>query len=548
MNSIEIREALSSPTGVANRPFELVRALCTLLNENPKSSTVQELILRALEVRDYFGETATVLDALVRSVGLYPYLTPENLSISDTLAYEFHKPLNLDSELVFHRAQAEVYREILDGRSVILSAPTSFGKSLIIDAIVAIERFKNIVVVVPTIALIDETRRRLSKFRNRYKIITHVSQEKGTRNILILTQERVVEYPDLEDVDFFVVDEFYKLHPDMDSDRSQTLNHALYRLLSGGSQFYMLGPNIHSIPEGFESTFRCTFVHTDYATVVSESHRLPKTDDREGQLVELCEGLSDPTLIYCASPARANAIVRRLVEAGVGDGVSRLEAAVSWLQRRYHPDWQLVKGLAQGIGLHHGRVPRSIAEYMMRAFNAGDLRFLVCTSTLIEGINTKAKNVIVYDNKVARSKLDYFTFNNIRGRSGRMFEHFVGRVYLFDEAPQEELPYVDVPMFTQNGSAADSLLVQIRESDLGQEARRRVTELGEQSWLPLDILRESVGIDPRAQLELAKEIERNAEEYQDTLNWSGYPTYEELKAVCELIWEYFAEGKHKGAG
>ena len=29
---------------------------------------------------------------------------------------------------------------------------------------------------------------------------------------------------------------------------------------------------------------------------------------------------------------------------------------------------------------------------------------MVCTSTLIEGVNTKAKNVIVYDNKIAKKK------------------------------------------------------------------------------------------------------------------------------------------------
>jgi replicative superfamily II helicase len=40
-------------------------------------------------------------------------------------------------EIVFHRVQAEVYARLMEGENVVLSAPTSFGKSLIIDAVVA---------------------------------------------------------------------------------------------------------------------------------------------------------------------------------------------------------------------------------------------------------------------------------------------------------------------------------------------------------------------------------------------------------------------------
>ena len=82
---------------------------------------------------------------------------------------------------------------------------------------------------------------------------------------------------------------------------------------------------------------------------------------------------------------------------------------------------------------------------MIRAFEEGKLKALLCTSTLIEGVNTSAKNVVVYDSKLNRKSLDFFTFNNIRGRSGRMFRHFVGNIFVFDAPPQEELPFVDMP-------------------------------------------------------------------------------------------------------
>ncbi|MFX8668623.1 DEAD/DEAH box helicase, partial [Acinetobacter baumannii] len=82
----------------------------------------------------------------------------------------------------------------MSGENVILSAPTSFGKSLIIEAIVSSLEFNNIVIVVPTIALMDELKRKLSKYNEYYKIITQINQQSSNNNIYIFTQERVLEY------------------------------------------------------------------------------------------------------------------------------------------------------------------------------------------------------------------------------------------------------------------------------------------------------------------------------------------------------------------
>ncbi|WP_416224429.1 hypothetical protein [Acinetobacter tandoii] len=73
-----------------------------------------------------------------------------------------------------------------------VSAPTSFGKSLLIEEIIASNKFKNIVTIQPTLALLDETRQKLKKYEN-YKLIVKTSQnsslEKG--NIYLFTAERV---------------------------------------------------------------------------------------------------------------------------------------------------------------------------------------------------------------------------------------------------------------------------------------------------------------------------------------------------------------------
>ena len=545
----EMRTMLMSPDAISDRAFEIAQTLCSYASDGVDSSALQELVLRALEQRKYFEDVEPILNGLVRKVGLFPYLSTDKLSVKDLLAYEYHRPLKMgDEQVVFHRVQGEVYRQLLDGKNVILSAPTSFGKSLIIDAIIATEKHRNIMIIVPTIALIDETRRRLARFRGRYKVITHASQRLEEQNIFVLTQERAIEFGEMGNIDLFVIDEFYKLHPEADSERSITLNHALYRLLKQGTQFYMLGPNIQGIPAKFPDRFQCTFIYTDYATVVSETHHLPRRQDREQQLVELCQDIHESTLIYCSSPARANKVVSLLADSTVGRSTPRLSDAARWMGNEFHRDWQLTRGLALGIGLHHGRIPRSIAEFMVRAFNEGLLKFLVCTSTLIEGVNTKAKNVIVFDNKIARRKLDYFTFNNIRGRSGRMFQHFIGHVYLFDPPPEAELPFVDIPMFTQNESATESLLVQLDDDDLLEPARNRLNSIFRQSTLDIDTIRENAGISPSAQIGLAQEINSNMQHYCRLLAWTQSPSYDELEAASILIWDYLVEARGRFSG
>lgn len=346
----------------------------------------QEIILRLLEKRDSLKKYEALLDSLVRQAGLFPYLETEKLGLSDYIAYEFHRPIGMEKDnIVFHRAQAEIYRELLAGKNVILSAPTSFGKSLIIDAMIATGRFKDIAIVVPTIALIDETRRRLSKFSDSYKLITHASQEPGDKSIFVLTQERVVDFLEVGNIDFFVIDEFYKINPtEKSDDRSIVLNQAFYKLLQSNAQFYLLGPNVDRI-SGISGQIEFSFIKTDYKTVVSEFHRINVSEEKAmSKLMALVASLDEPTLIYCKSPNSVNKVVQEMLQKDMYGDVPELADATKWLKLNYHPKWLLAEALAKGIGVHHGKIPRAISQYSVRQFNAGLIKVLVCTSTLIE--------------------------------------------------------------------------------------------------------------------------------------------------------------------
>ena len=78
---------------------------------------------------------------------------------------------------------------------------------------VASYKYKNIVIIQPTLALLDETRKRLHKYRTEYNILVSTAQNPSDnkRNIFLHLLQRTVEYTDFKEVDFFVIDEFYKL-------------------------------------------------------------------------------------------------------------------------------------------------------------------------------------------------------------------------------------------------------------------------------------------------------------------------------------------------
>jgi hypothetical protein len=549
MSIEELRATLNTPDSIAEHEFDIIKNIGVLVNDPDRSGTARELVLRVLEHREKFHTTKPIVEALTRAVGLFPYNDPEQLDLRDRIAYEYHRPLNMPKDFVFHREQTEVYHRLLTGDSVILSAPASFGKSRIIDAMIATGKFNHIAVIVPTLALIDETRRRLSQFSDHFKIITHLSQRPGDRNIFVLTAERAVAYENFPKIEFFVIDEFYKIDAlDEDDTRTVALNVAFQRMLKMGGQFYMLGPNVAKVPAGIEEKYRCYFYPTRFTTVVAEHKDVGGHGSELERLVALCRTLVDPTLIFCRSPARVNEIAQLLLDNSVGVDTPELASAAKWAAKAYHPDWIWGRAIVRAIGIHHGRLPRSLAQYTVRIFNDLKLRFLICTSTLIEGVNTKAKNVVVFDNEIARQRIDFFTFNNIKGRSGRMFEHFIGNVYLFDPAPEEQLPFVDFPLFSQDDRTPDSLIVQIEEGDLRENARERTQKWTDQDVLPIGIIRENATIDPNAQIVLAEKLRDESVLASKMLSWNQTPSTDQLRYVCQLIWDYLMDARRSKGG
>ncbi|UIL31382.1 hypothetical protein LZK75_36895 (plasmid) [Rhizobium leguminosarum] len=111
----------------------------------------------------------------------------------------------------------------------------------------------------------------------------------------------------------------------------------------------------------------------------------------------------------------------------------------NWLRENYVRDWVLADLVQRGVGVHNGSMHRCISQIQIKMFeHERGLDSIVSTSSIIEGVNTSAENVIIWRSKIGGSKLKNFSYKNIIGRGGRMFKHFVGNIYLLDEPPKDE--------------------------------------------------------------------------------------------------------------
>jgi rhodanese-related sulfurtransferase len=520
---------------VSSDPFAIacdVSSFCARRNYDPVS---QDLVLRSLNQLEAFGGSQCIIQALVRECGLFPYFDYRDAATQDLFAVALHRLPSLGEGFVLHREQRTILDILLSGRSVVLSAPTSFGKSVLIDAMIAEGNYSNILILVPTIALMDEARRRITvRFSPGYKVITHLSQDKADRNIFVLTPERA-NLDRIGELDLFIVDEFYKLGLSEDKDRHATLNKLCYRLLKTRKQFFMLGPNIEGIPEQLSD--RCEFRKSEYKTVAANVTVLD--GDPVEDTVRLCKKLGDSTIVFCRSPGRVVEVANRLIEAGISSSNEQARLAAEWSGINYHQEWHYARAAANGIGVHHGSIPRSLAHWSVKAFNEGWLNFLLCTTTLIEGVNTRAENLIIVDSKVNRRPIDFFTFNNIKGRAGRMMKHFVGNVFSFSDAPQNDLPFVDFQFFTQPESTSSSILLELDDEDMSAGSREKVSQFRNNNLLSWETLRQS-GLDPLQQLKAAEVIDARPRYWADQFDFTMYPEYEQIKAISALMWDCFS--------
>lgn len=509
---------------------------------------------------------------IITKCGFYPYLEKEQDffyldNLRGEISKEFHKANYLKGNIYFHSAQQEVCDLLLNTESnLVISAPTSFGKSLLIEELVASNKYNNIVVIQPTLALLNETRNNLRKYEDKYKIIVRVADKpvKDKGNLFLLTAERVMEYKDMPKIDMFILDEFYKISQKRDDERYEVLNNACNKMLNEHkSRFYFLGPHIDKISQEFIDKYNVIFKKYDYTLVVNEENEIKKgetyyNDNRveikEKRLFEELVRYNEQTIIYCSSPQKSTETAINFAKYLESLDSRNLNAErdvplIQWINDHVSYKWEISSCLRHRIGVHNGVFPKHVNASIIDYFNDGKLLYLFCTSTIIEGVNTTAKNVILYNNwrGPKHKKIDYFDYKNIKGRSGRMFKHYVGNLYSFYQKFEEEAIEIDIPFVDQEKPLSKEILVNTPEEDIKDKSSQEYQELLSIPKEELNLFKKN-GLSIDGQKKILEYLKTNINRDYHLIKWNYYPNYEQALYILDLCFKNLMKPTETGGG
>uniref|UniRef100_UPI001A2775FB helicase-related protein n=1 Tax=Vibrio cholerae TaxID=666 RepID=UPI001A2775FB len=102
-----------------------------------------------------------------------------------------------------------------------------------------------------------------------------------------------------------------------------------------------------------------------------------------------------------------------------------------------HKDFILAKYLRYGIALHNGSLPTFIRKRIEGLYARKKIKFIFCTSTLLEGVNLPTQNVFIYPfakrtlDNAEKCNLDFW---NLAGRAGRYRNELSGNIICIGES------------------------------------------------------------------------------------------------------------------
>lgn len=529
---------------------------CAQINaliENSNKAEARSMVVNLLDkLRRDGNEYTPLINHVIREVGLFPYIDPKTALWEDQVVVEaFKANVGDETPVTLHSAQSHVLKRLLLGDNIAVSAPTNFGKSFIVDAFIAIRQPENVVMIVPTIALADETRRRIEhKFSHKYKIITTTDATITERNIFIFPQERSFAYLDkLEKIDMLIVDEFYKASSMFDDDRSSSLLSAIIEFGRISRQKYYLAPNIHKIADNVFTQGMQFMRLTDFKTVITKAAKIyekRRSDEnvdefKKNNLVNILQNNTAKTLVYAGSYNNINKVSTILADNLPYKETSLLRDFNDWLKVNYGDSFSLCQLSERGIGIHNGKMHRSLSQIQVKLFECTEgLDTIISTSSIIEGVNTQAEQVIVWSNKNGLHKFDYFTYRNIIGRAGRMFKYFVGKVYLLEEPPVQENTTLTIDFPDE---VAESLDSEDPGIEINQEQNNHIKEyeefmmnaLGAENFRQIRKLSIFKSCDPRILKSLIEKLKANPNWPRGYAALAATNTYNWREPVLDVV-------------
>lgn len=497
------------------------------------------------------------------------------LRLKDNIIDEYYRS---PSGFVLDKAQKNVIDHFEENNQrLFLSAPTSFGKTFLLKEIIFRhnKEYKNIVIVLPTVALLMEVMEDIEIFSKEhglgYALFSSIYKDinLSDRNIFIFTPERVLRLfaiiPDIE-LDFFFFDEIYKIDEDIsiksEDDSSETIqmgieseskvhedNHravafrvALYILLNRCVACYLAGPFIalRDLKTGFrkmlqkheifpiEITFSPTLKNEidfhgktyKFKSAFLETSEKTSASKSIDKLVYVSKKLqfskNNQAIVYCLFPAFTEKNAREYIQtANLPENTDeKISSFLEHLSRNYNfrlgnnqsfDSWDFVYALKHQIGIHNGKFPKYFQREVMNLFNDGRMESLFCTSTIVEGVNTNAKTVVVFSNPSGKTEEGKkFLLLNINGRAGRYQHHFVGNIVYLRDNTVKLINCggiaLDFKPYNQEVLLSDIDLENISDDDLSSANKERKDALRfDKSLLPDEVFFENCLIERKKQ-------------------------------------------------
>ncbi|MTI48076.1 MAG: DEAD/DEAH box helicase [Firmicutes bacterium] len=401
----------------------------------------------------------------------------------------------LDNNITLTNEQVECL-SILDESNLFLSAPTSFGKTFIALEYIARNHhvLNNVIFVVPTISLMNELRKKcFNSFNDEYILITSDAELNQyyyeSKKIMIVVPERIstkkfMQYMNNNNVDLLVYDEIYKLKYESrardTNDRIIKMNYIYKYLIQKSRKILLLGPFIRSVnfnKSDIEIEKYITNLNLVYNDIEFDSD----------QSVAFLNISDEKKFVYFHSPNS----IRKFLEANKfkSDDYSDYEfdnEIIQWISDNIYPEWYYSIYLKRGIGIHHGKTPLFLRKYIEHEYSKKDgfIHTILCTSTLMEGINTPTNKLVIHD-----SPRGTFELNNLIGRVGRLNPQNpkIGKIHVLDKKtlmlydPEQwidlNILYETNEIMTKN--TEDEILYLDKNSDDGI-AEKRIESLEEQ--------------------------------------------------------------------
>lgn len=341
--------------------------------------------------------------------------------------------------------------------NIALVAPTSYGKSEIIINKVFDNLDKKICIIVPSKALLSQTKKRLldnSVDNELTRIITHPEMYKGNEEefVSVLTQERLLrllQKNELLNFDLILVDEAHNLFGDKKNDgRSILLAQTIIILKARNNNvvFNFFSPFI-SNPDNLkviQSNYEISSKGTD-EFIKSEKYFICDVYSSEGELL-LYEQFSNSligtgklfksaieilhsekaskNIVYLNRPKHIEDFSQKLSDSFSENNVDLVEI-ITTISDFLHPEYNLIKCIKKGIVYHHGGMPEIVRLYVENIFSKhAFLKFVITSSTLLEGVNIPAEKIFLLSTKKGRSNLSISQFKNLIGRVNRFSEIF----------------------------------------------------------------------------------------------------------------------------